>query len=149
MPGLRLGILASADVELISSIKSAVSIWNINSFAEYFMQIYSKHEADYKIACQKFVEERKIFYEELQSISFLRVMPSHANNLIIEVKQPHTAKEIVLTMLKRFNILTRDCSLKPGLLTDRQYMRIAVRNREENSRLVEGLRFIDSQFNNK
>lgn len=149
VPGLRLGILASADVELISSIKSAVSIWNINSFAEYFMQIYSKHEADYKIACQKFVEERKIFYEELQSISFLRVMPSQANYFLCEVKQPHTAKEIVLTMLKRFNILTRDCSLKPGLLTDRQYMRIAVRNREENSRLVEGLRFIDSQFNNK
>ena len=143
VPGLRLGILASADVELIKQVKALVPIWNINSFAEYFMQVYSKHEAEYKVACAKFVEERKIFYAELQTISYLRVMPSEANYFLCEVLKPYTAKEIVLTMLKRFNILTRDCSLKPGLNTQKQYMRIAVRNREENSRLIEALRWID------
>jgi len=145
VPGLRLGILASADVELINKVKKTVSIWNINSFAEYFMQIYSKHEADYKVACQKFVEERRQFQSELEEISFLRVMPSEANYFLCEVKKPYTAKEIVLTMLKKFNILTRDCSDKPGLKPGHQYIRIAVRNREENSRLVEGLRFIDNK----
>ena len=48
VPGLRLGILASANQELIASIKKEVSIWNLNSFAEFFMQIYNKHEKDYK-----------------------------------------------------------------------------------------------------
>ncbi len=142
VPGLRLGILASANTELISKIKAEVSIWNINSFAEYFMQIYSKHEADYKTACQRFVEEREKFYSELQTISFLHVMPSEANYFLCEVLKPFTAREIVLTMLKRFNILTRDCSLKMGLDKNKQYMRIAVRNREENSRLIAGLRAI-------
>ena len=42
-------------------------------------------------------------------------------------------------MLNTHNILTRDCSNKPGL-DDRQYMRIAVRNQEDNTRLVEGLK---------
>ena len=142
VPGLRLGLLASADVELINKVKATVPIWNINSFAEYFMQIYSKHDAEYKQACAKFVEERKKFYSELHTINYLRVMPSQANYFLCEVLKPYTAKEIVLTMLKRFNILTRDCSLKPGLNTERQYMRIAVRNREENSRLIEALRAI-------
>ena len=145
VPGLRLGILASSDEELIKNIKAEVPIWNINSFAEYFMQIYSKHEAAYKIACARFVEERKTFYSELQTISYLRVMPSEANFFLCEVLKPFSAKEIVLAMLKRFNILTRDCSLKPGLDTNKQYMRIAVRNREENSRLVAALRAISKQ----
>ena len=139
VPGLRLGILASADMQLISRMKAAVPIWNINSFAEYFMQIYTKHEADYHEACGKFVEERKTFEQELKQISYLRVMPTQANYFLCEVLKPHTAREIVLTMLKRYNILTRDCSLKPGLNPDKQYMRIAVRNREENHKLYEAL----------
>ena len=57
VPGLRLGILASADKELIACIKKEVSIWNLNSFAEFFMQIYNKHEKDYQRACAKFVAE--------------------------------------------------------------------------------------------
>lgn len=142
VPGLRLGVLASADVELINKVKGKVSIWNINSFAEYFMQIYSKHKNDYEQACERFVKERKIFYSELQQISYLRVMPSEANYFLCEVLKPYTAKEIVLTMLKKFNILTRDCSTKPGLNKEKQYMRIAVRNREENSRLVAALKAI-------
>ena len=109
------------------------------------MQIYSKHEADYKTACCRFVEERKKFYAELQQISFLRVMPTQANYFLCEVLKPYTAKEIVLTMLKRFNILTRDCSLKQGLNPDKKYMRIAIRNREENSRLTAALNNISKQ----
>jgi histidinol-phosphate/aromatic aminotransferase/cobyric acid decarboxylase-like protein len=42
-------------------------------------------------------------------------------------------------MLRHHNILTRDCSLKPGLDPEKQYMRIAVRNHEDNARLIEGL----------
>ena len=34
VPGIRLGILCSADTSLIAKMKKMVSIWNINSFAE-------------------------------------------------------------------------------------------------------------------
>ncbi len=140
VPGLRLGILASADKALIASIKKDVSIWNLNSFAEYFMQIYNKYEKDYERACEKFVRERAYFYSQLQQVPFLRVMPSQANYFLCEVLPPHRASDIVVRMLKHHNILTRDCSLKPGLDPNRQYMRIAVRSREDNTRLVEALR---------
>lgn len=140
VPGLRLGILASADKDLIARIKKKVSIWNLNSFAEFFMQIYNKHEKDYQRACAKFVAERDDFEQQLRTIPFFRVMPSQANYFLCEVLPPYTASEIVIHMLKQHNILTRDCNGKPGLDPNKQYMRIAVRNHEDNTRLVEALR---------
>ena len=144
VPGLRLGILASADTELIARIKKEVSIWNLNSFAEFFMQIYNKHEKDYKKACDKFVAERADFERQLQGIPFLRVMPTQANYFLCEILPPYTAQAIVIYALRQHNILTRDCSLKPGLDPHKQYMRIAVRNHEDNARLVKALKAIMS-----
>ena len=140
VPGLRLGILCSADQALIAHVKQEVSIWNLNSFAEFFMQIYNKHEKDYLLACDKFVKERADFERQLRSVSFFRVMPTQANYFLCEVLPPYTANEIVVEMLKKHNILTRDCSGKPGLNPNKQYMRIAVRNHEDNTRLINGLR---------
>jgi histidinol-phosphate/aromatic aminotransferase/cobyric acid decarboxylase-like protein/choline kinase len=139
VPGIRLGILASADKEIISRLKKQVSIWNLNAFAEFFMQIYNKYEKDYKTACGKFLKERADFEQQLRGISFLRVMPSQANYFLCEILPPRTANEVVLYMLKHHNILTRDCSNKPGF-DGKQYMRIAVRNHEDNLRLIEGLK---------
>lgn len=45
--GLRLGVLASSDTTIINRIKKEVSIWNINSFGEYYMQIFGKYSKDY------------------------------------------------------------------------------------------------------
>lgn len=140
VPGLRLGILASANKELIAHIKKEVSIWNLNSFAEFFMQIYNKHEKDYLKACDKFVAERADFERQLHTIPYLRVMPTQANYFLCEVLPPYTATEIVVYTLRNHNILTRDCSQKPGLDPNKQYMRIAVRNHEDNTRLVEALK---------
>ncbi len=145
VPGLRLGILCSADKALITHVKQEVSIWNLNSFAEFFMQIYNKHEKDYLQACDKFIKERADFERQLRTISFFRVMPSQANYFLCEVLPPYTANEIVVTMLKKYNILTRDCSGKPGLNPDKQYMRIAVRNHEDNTRLIEGLKMVSGK----
>lgn len=140
VPGLRLGILCSADKGLIARIKKEVSIWNLNSFAEFFMQIYNKHEKDYQRACDKFVKERADFEQQLKQIPFFHVMPSQANYFLCEVLPPYKASEIVIYMLKQHNILTRDCSMKPGLDANKQYMRIAVRDHKDNTQLIEGLK---------
>lgn len=142
VPGIRLGIMCSADTSIISKMKKSVSIWNINSFAEYFMQIYTKYEKDYKRACEKFIMERDCFEAQLRQIRFLRVMPSQANYFLCEVLKPFTAREIVLRMLKEHNILTRDCSDKIGL-DGKQYMRIAVRSHEDNIRLIQAFKSLE------
>lgn len=139
VPGIRLGILCSADKALIARIKKMVSIWNINSFAEYFMQIFTKYEKDYFRACDKFIAERNDFEKRLREIPFLRVIPSQANYFLCEVKAPLTAREIVIDTLKRHDILLRDCSDKGGLKGG-QFLRIAVRDHADNSRLIEAFK---------
>ena len=142
VPGIRLGILCSADTALIAKIKKMVSIWNINSFAEYFMQIFTKYEKDYKRACEKFIAERDDFENKLREISFLRVMPSQANYFLCEVIPPQTAHSLVINMLKKHNILLRDCSDKKGL-DGKQYMRIAVRSHEDNAALISAFKDLE------
>jgi histidinol-phosphate/aromatic aminotransferase/cobyric acid decarboxylase-like protein len=36
VPGIRLGVLATANKEIMSAIEKEVAIWNINSFGEFF-----------------------------------------------------------------------------------------------------------------
>lgn len=139
VPGLRLGILASADEDLISGIRSDVSIWNLNSFAEFFMQIYSKHEADYRAAEVKFREERERFRAELMSVPYLKVFPSEANYFLCEVLPPYCSHSLAVSLLKMHNILIKDCSSKKGF-DGRNCIRLAVRNRTDNERLVNALR---------
>lgn len=139
VPGLRLGILASADQPLIARMKQQVSIWNINSFAEFFMQIFSKYEKDYQKACAKFINVRADFMEQLQQIPCLHVMPTQANFVLCEVLPPYTANGIALTLLKDHNILVSACSAKKGIAPNR-YIRMAVRSRSDNNRLIQALK---------
>ena len=139
VPGLRLGIMASADKELISFVKKDVSIWNLNSFAEFFMQIYTKYEGDYRKAALKFQKEREVFKKELMSVPFLRVFDSESNYFLCEVLPPYGSYGLAVRLLNEHNILIKDCSTKK-VFAGRSYIRIAIRNREDNRRLVEALK---------
>lgn len=147
VPGLRLGVLASADKELIGWIKKDVSIWNINSFAEFYMQIFGKYESDYKRACAKFIEERARFFNLLSEIKFLRVIPSQANYFLCEMSGSYTAKELTGILLERYDILIKDCSSKKGFAGRGEYVRIAIRDREDNDKLVEALNELYKESN--
>ena len=135
VPGLRLGILASADTELISFIKKDVSIWNINSFGEYYMQIYGKYQSDYIAACNRFIEERERFGEELRKINFLEVTPSEANYFFCRVLPPFTAEELSLTLLRDHQIMIKNCDGKSSL-KGKNFVRISIRNEADNDRLL-------------
>ena len=141
VPGLRLGVLATSNTSLIHIIRKDVAIWNINSFAEYYMQIFSKYEKDYLQACQKFIAERKRFYTELQKISFLRVIPSQANYFLCEVIGM-SSKELVLKLLET-NILVKDCSEKFAF-DKKNYIRIAIRNEHDNNKIIKSLTGIEN-----
>lgn len=139
VPGLRLGIIASSDTCFINGIKKDVAIWNINSFGEYFMQIYGKYESDYIKSCEIFREEREVFYKELQAVPYLRIIPSQANYFLCEVTDRFTSYELCLRLLDEFDILVKDCSHKKGFSNGSQYVRIAIRDRKDNSILIRAL----------
>lgn len=139
VPGLRLGILASADEALIRHIKKDVSIWNLNSFAEFFMQIFNKYEKDYKRACEKFQTERERFFRDLSAVPFLRVIPSEANYFLCEITSKFTSAQLTELLLSQHNILIKDCDTKNGL-KGKNMVRIAVRDTADNTRLIEVLK---------
>ncbi len=139
VPGLRLGIMASADEVLIKETKKYVSIWNINSFAEFFMQIFTKYSKDYHKACGSFQAERADFLSKLCEIPFIHVMPTQANFVLCEVKEPYSSMEIVKRMLREHNILLSACSAKKGLQGGK-YLRIAIRGHQDNARLIEAFK---------
>ena len=139
VPGLRLGIMASADEVLIKEAKKYVSIWNINSFAEFFMQIFTKYSKDYHKACGSFQAERADFLSKLCEIPFIHVMPTQANFVLCEVKEPYCSMEIVKRMLREHNILLSACSAKKGLQGGK-YLRIATRAHKDTARLLEAFK---------
>lgn len=137
VPGLRLGILATNDTDLIANMKMDVSIWNINSFAEFYMQIWEKYQKDYAYALQRFKADRAVYIEELKKIKNLRVIPTQANYVMCEVLGGHTAKSLTEVLLDKYNIFIKDLSTKDGI--NGEYVRLAVRDTEDNRILVHAL----------
>lgn len=141
VPGLRLGVLASANTELIAKVKREVSIWNINSFAEYYMQIFGKYEADYQRACHKFIAERNRFFAALQQISYLHVMPSEANYFLCKVTRKYTSAELTQALIMK-DVIISDCGKKNNM-NGSNLIRLAVRSAADNDRLVEILKSLE------
>ena len=112
VPGLRLGVLASGDTETIARLKKDVAIWNINSFAEFYMQIEEKYKKDYVAALEKFRKERARYVEELSNIPGLRVIPSQANYVMAEVTTGMTAKELNRRLIVKHNLLIKNLVAK-------------------------------------
>lgn len=139
VPGLRLGILCSADIGLIARLKKKVSIWNICSFAEFFMQIYPKYREDYNRACDQFIEARRIMVDNLKEIPFLHVMPTQANFVFCEVLPPFTAKSLATALIENGKVLVSASLAKKGI-TPNRYVRMAVRSIEDNERLIKALK---------
>lgn len=137
VPGLRLGVLASGDAEIIGKLKKDVAIWNINSFAEFYMQIEEKYKNDYKIALVQIRNERERFQNELATIKGIRVIPSQANFVMVEIENSISPKDLLKKLLIKHNLLIKELSTKTN---GRNYLRLAVRNKEDNNVLIKALK---------
>lgn len=142
VPGLRLGVLATADVDMIKFIRKDISIWNINSFAEFYMQIFGKYEKDYKKACHQFIAERRRFENLLKQISFLHVIPTQANYFCLELTEKYTSAELTKILLAQYNIIIKDCNSKI-FLEGKNYVRVSVRDQKDNDQLIVALKELD------
>ena len=135
VPGLRLGIIASADDKMIAAMKKDVAIWNINSFAEYYMQIIEKYKDDYEDAMRRFMDVRTRYLNKLAKIPALRVFPSQANYVMCHLENGMSSRKLADIMLNKYNILIKDLSTKEGL-NGGNYIRLSVKTDEENDVVV-------------
>ena len=136
VPGLRLGILATSNQSLMMNLRREMSIWNINSFGEFFLQILGKYEKAYTQAMNDFRTERSRFVSALEEVPYLRVLPSEANYVLCEVKNRFTPRELAVRLLREYGILIKDCTQK----CNGHYVRLAVRDTDDNNQLLIALR---------
>ena len=139
VPGLRLGILANCDKEFVNSIKKTNAIWNINSFAEFYLQIYEKYSKTYSSACDLIAEERNRFIHELSQLQGIKVYPSQANFILCKLEGKISSDVLAVELLEKANIYIKDltgkkCFDKP------EFIRLAIRSKEENDLLVNTLK---------
>lgn len=135
--GLRLGVLASSNADLINGIKKSVPIWNINSVGEFFMQIIGKYKSEYKESCDQLISARKVLYKGLSGIDYLQPYESQANYIFCKVvgKKSH---QIASELCSKYSILIKDCSGKNNI--NDQYIRVAVRDTYDNEYLIKSLK---------
>ncbi|HXG20990.1 MAG TPA: threonine-phosphate decarboxylase CobD [Methylomirabilota bacterium] len=141
LPGLRIGY-AIAPPRVVQQLREQIEPWSINVAAQ-----------EVGIAClqdRKFIErsrkflhsERAWLYARLQAIPGLHVFSSQANFLLMQLlRQDITASELACR-LAQDKLLIRVCDNFVGL--GKQFVRIAVRRRAENRRLLEVLHTVGS-----
>lgn len=142
--GLRLGY-AVCDPKINESIFSKYGLcWNINGFAQFFLELFSNKEfqENYKIAREKYLDNRTIFYNELKSLKNMVVYESHANFFIIDCGK--NINKVFSDLLFEKNIYTRILNDKLDL--DDTFLRVACGNKEDNEVVSKALKEIDQKL---
>ena len=80
--------------------------------------------------------ERARFESELAAIEGIRVIHSQANYVMAEMTGEMTPHELLKRLLLKHDILIKDLTGKTG----GKYIRLAVRNSEDNDKLIAALR---------
>lgn len=137
VPGLRLGVLATADTVVLAYIREHIAIWNINAFAEYYLQIAEKYKVDYELALEEFRKEKRQMEEVLMALKKVRVLPTQANYFMLELLNGQSAHEVATRLYRQYDILVKDLSTK---LDSDKYLRVAIRDRDDNERLIGALK---------
>lgn len=138
VPGVRLGILASSNDDIVSYIKNDLSIWNINSLGEFYLQIAEKYRSDYKDSLSMIRQARAKLFDDLGSIPGLRPVPSQANYILVELAPWLNSTAMAAELLDKSNILIKDLAGKFPFSSS-SHIRLAVRNNRDNQKLIEAL----------
>lgn len=137
VPGLRLGILATSNANLLSALRRDISIWNINSFAEFYLQIAEKYHSNYAEALCHFREARSAFVSALKTLPHLHVLESQANYVMVELLHGVTSRQLTSQLLLKHNILIKDLHTKTE---GKEYIRLAVRDTTDNMKLIHAMK---------
>lgn len=137
--GARLGYSVSINEDVNRVLRQHLPIWNINSIAEYILEVLPKYRKEYKESIKRIIDDRDYLLNRLQEINYLRSLNSYGNYIFCIIDDSTTSEAIKTKLFVNNNILIKDCSNKTGL-ENKKYIRIAVRKKEEVDKLIESLK---------
>ncbi|MDM7935147.1 MAG: threonine-phosphate decarboxylase CobD [Methanothrix sp.] len=134
VPGLRLGF-GVTDIQLARIMNRARVPWSISSIAasagEYLLGCTDHLERSRRLIA----EEREHLTEALRSLG-LQPLESSVNFILVDIRPCGLTSDVLTERVMREGVLVRDCQ-SFGL--GRGFIRVAVRSREENKRLISAL----------
>lgn len=136
IPALRVGY-AAASIKLIKILESRLPSWSVTTLAANAAEEAVKDILYAEKTLETNRIDREFLASNLRQIG-LRVFPSAANFLFVELPPQLNAAELRSNLIKHDNIIIRDCSTYSGLETER-FVRVAVRNRADNESLVNAM----------
>lgn len=137
IPGVRLGYLLSSNEEAMEHIKAAAQAWSVSHVAQRAGEAALKETTYKQHVIELVARENAFLRRELKKLG-LTPLDGVVNYLFFYTKQIDLGER-----LEKKAILIRDCSNYNGLT--KGYFRIAVKNREENEKLLEALRQIKEE----
>jgi len=137
LPGLRIGYVI-AHKEIINKLKQHQPPWSTNSLAQFSAEASINDKAYIEKTYHLIEKERNYLFAELSGIKSLKPYPSAANFILIKIEKSTLTSVFLRRLLIRKGILVRDCSNFRNL--SNKYIRIAVRSRKENLKLLAALR---------
>ena len=143
--GLRIGYGVASE-ELVKFMSKAKISWNVNVLAQIAAVVALKDRSYLEKVKRTIEKERKFLFRELQKIKGFQVLPTKANFFLVNIENFGFSAPNLKEQLLKHGILIRDCSSIRGL--DSCYIRISVRRRLENRKLLETLRHLrgDMEF---
>jgi threonine-phosphate decarboxylase len=137
LTGLRVGY-GVASKEMTDILLNAKIPWNVNYLAQVAAIAALEDEEHLKRTRELIRVEKAFLMSELTRIEAFKVFPADANFLFIDVRKSGCTAARLKEKMLRHGILIRDCSSFKGL--DEYYVRVAVKTRPENTRLLDALR---------
>jgi len=139
LAGLRIGYLV-AGRSRVKELASHLEPWSVNTLA-LSAAAASILDVDYIRNARRLIQrEREYLSSGLSQLGWLHVYPTSANFFLVRIRNRYLSVAALQQMLEARNVLIRDASDFRGL--GREYLRLAVRDHEENSRLLAELRTI-------
>lgn len=130
MPGARIGYGICCNNDIISKINKVRVPWSVNIIATEGI-IQGLKEKDYINNSINYIENEKDYlYSALKNIDCIEVFKPSVNFIMFKLLKDMDLKE---ELIKK-NILIRSCDSYIGL--NKSFYRVAVRNREENNKLI-------------
>jgi len=135
LPGIRLGY-AYTSRQMVERFNEIELPWSINTFADIAGRTIFKQE-DYIKSTKKYMsEQREYLMKSLKEIKFVKVFESQCNFILLKLID-HDEDELFDFMIKR-GVMIRKASSFEGL--DKSYVRIAVKDYDSNSYLIDCLK---------
>jgi threonine-phosphate decarboxylase len=136
IPGMRLGYLLAAP-ELRARLAEAQEPWSVNTLAQ-FMGRACLADLDYLRRTRTLIaREREFLFNRLAALPGLKPFPSAVNYLLVKLTRPGASAAHLQRRMLAHRLVIRDASNFRGL--DARFFRIAVRGRQENTRLLAAL----------